>query len=126
LSRARRSPERSSEPHSLGMVLDALGVERRLAVGLSLGNLARRWVSVVGERLAEESAPAGLEGGVLLVRASSAAWAAQISFLSKQIAAEANRLLEPAQGGDLASDGRVSERLIRDVRVVVETGPPTP
>jgi predicted nucleic acid-binding Zn ribbon protein len=125
LSPARQSHKRSSEPHSLGTVLDALGSERRLAVGLSLGNLARRWASVVGERLAEESAPAGLEGGVLLVRASSAAWAAQISFLAKQIAGEANRLLEPAQGRDLASDGGASERLIRDVRVVVEPGPPT-
>jgi predicted nucleic acid-binding Zn ribbon protein len=91
-----------------------------------LGRLGRGWSSVVGERLAEESAPAALEGGVLLVRASSAAWAAQIKFLARQIAEESNRLLRE---GNRLGPGlehpipRAPGDPIREVRVAVDPGP---
>jgi predicted nucleic acid-binding Zn ribbon protein len=121
LSPANRSSGRSEEPQALGSVLDLLGAERRLAAGLSLGHLARSWEAVVGERLAAESAPAGLEEGVLLVRASSGAWAAQVRFLAKEIAGHANRVLEErGTGGERAARGA-----IREVRVMVEPGPAT-
>jgi predicted nucleic acid-binding Zn ribbon protein len=125
LSPARRASGRSDEPQALGVVLDALGAERRLAAGLILGNLGRRWHAVVGERLAEESAPAGLEGGVLLVKASSAAWAAQIKFLAKEIREAANRVIEAGAGLSARGQQRVPEPSIREVRVVVEAGPRT-
>src|SRR5437867_3784379 len=128
LSPARRGPGRSDEPEVLGIVLDALGAERRLAAGLVLGSLGRRWEEVVGERLAQESAPAALEGGVLLVRASSAAWAAQIKFLARQITEQANRALECGPGLDPSSERPLEiarEASIREVRVLVEPGPTT-
>jgi predicted nucleic acid-binding Zn ribbon protein len=123
-----KSSDRSTEPQALGSVLDALGAERRLATGLLLGRLGRHWEAVVGERLAEESAPAALEGGVLFVRATSAGWAAQIKFLAKEIRAAANRVL--AHGGRpvRAPAGAEEEDLkepIREVKVVVEAGPMT-
>ncbi|HEY3210482.1 MAG TPA: DUF721 domain-containing protein [Actinomycetota bacterium] len=129
MSPGRRGPGRSDEPQALGSVLDVLGAERRLAAGLVLGALGRRWPTVVGERLAEESAPAALDGGVLLVKASSAAWAAQIRFLANQIAEGANRVLEggAAMGpGDEGSRQGLREAPIREVRVVVESGRPDP
>jgi hypothetical protein len=43
--------------------------------------------------LAEECAPAALDGGLLIVRASSAAWAAQVKFLAAQIGERANQVL---------------------------------
>jgi predicted nucleic acid-binding Zn ribbon protein len=98
--------ERSSEGQGLGSVLDGLFGARPLAAGMTLGLLARRWVSVVGDRLAEETVPARLdEGGLLLVRASSSAWAAQVTFLSGQIRAAANAAL--------------GEERVRRVKVVV-------
>jgi predicted nucleic acid-binding Zn ribbon protein len=106
-------------------VLDALAGERRLAAGLALGSLGQRWEAVVGERLAQESAPAALEGGMLLVRASSAAWAAQVKFLARQIAHEANHVLHDAVGpgpGDQKPLQNLREAPIRDVRVIVEPG----
>lgn len=128
LSPARRGPGRSDEPQALGAVIDVLGAERRLAAGLVLGTLGRRWQAVVGERLAEESAPAALDGGVLLVKASSAPWAAQIKFLAKEIAEGANRVLqgggEPGTGGEGSGEG-LREAPIREVRVAVEPGRPT-
>lgn len=125
MSPGKRREARTDEPQALGAVLDGLGREPRLASGLLLGSLGRRWDAVVGERLAEESTPAALEGGVLLVRASSAAWAAQIKFLAKEIRESSNRVL---QAGSKPGP-RVERPLrkapvapVREVRVVVDPG----
>jgi predicted nucleic acid-binding Zn ribbon protein len=91
---ARRGrAERSEEVQPLGVVLDSLATDRPLASGLALGQLGRRWQDVVGERLARECGPAALEGGQLLVRASSAAWAAQVKFLAAEVRDRANEVL---------------------------------
>lgn len=85
--------ERTPEAEGLGRVLDGLLRERPWKTGLAVGGLARQWSTVVGDRLAEESRPAGLEAGVLTVKASSAAWAAQIQFLSEEVARRANEAM---------------------------------
>ena len=72
---------------------------------MALGELGRRWPEVVGDTLSKECAPAALQGDVLVVRASSAPWAAQLRFLKGDIAARANEVL---WGGK-----------IREVRVTV-------
>jgi len=103
-----RRAKRSSEPQGIGSVLEELGRGRRLAAGLALGRLARRWREVVGERLADESAPLRLDGGLLLVRVSSAAWATQVRFLADAVAKEANSVL--------------GSQVVRTVKVVVGEG----
>jgi predicted nucleic acid-binding Zn ribbon protein len=85
--------------------------KRPWASGISLGQLGRRWDSVVGERLAQETVPLALEGGVLLIRASSAAWAAQVRFLASEVRDRANEVLGTAP--------------IREVKVSVDAGPVT-
>src|SRR5262245_9378750 len=101
---SRGRPPRSSEAEELSSVLDGLLGDRILRAGRAVGELGRSWASVVGGRLAEESAPVSLDDrGALLVRASSAAWAAQVRFLSAEIAQAANRLL----GGDRVASVRV-------------------
>jgi predicted nucleic acid-binding Zn ribbon protein len=90
-------------------VLEGLLGQRPWASGISLGELGRRWGSVVGERLGQETAPVALEGGVLLIRATSTAWAAQVRFLASEVRARANDVLV---GGP-----------IRDVKVIVDAGP---
>jgi hypothetical protein len=65
-----------------------------MRTGLTVGELVRLWPDVVGDPLAAETAPAGLdEAGALTVRASSAAWATQIRFLAEALAANANEVL---------------------------------
>jgi predicted nucleic acid-binding Zn ribbon protein len=77
-----------------------------------LGDLARRWGEVVGERLAQESEPVRLaDRGVLVVRVSSSAWGAQLRFLAEEVRRNANEAI----GGDL----------VREVRIVVEAAPGT-
>jgi predicted nucleic acid-binding Zn ribbon protein len=72
---------------------------------MSLGRLADRWAEVVGDRLAAECSPASLDAGVLVVRATSAPWAAQIRFLARAVRDGANQVL--------------GEGSVQDVRVVV-------
>jgi predicted nucleic acid-binding Zn ribbon protein len=105
----RRRAARSEEPHEIGAVLEGLLGQRPWAAGMSLGELGRRWGSVVGDRLSQETAPVALEGGVLLIRASSTAWGAQIRFLASEIRTRANNVLG---GGP-----------VRDVKVTVDAGP---
>ena len=104
-----RRGRRSEEPQALGQVLESVLSGRPWGAGLALGQLGRRWSSVVGERLAQECHPARLDGGVLFVRASSAAWAAQLTFLAAQVRDRGNAILENAP--------------IREVRVLVGDRP---
>jgi predicted nucleic acid-binding Zn ribbon protein len=84
---------RSPDVHPLGEILDGLLKERPIARGLPLGRLAARWSEVVGDKLAEETLPVRLEGGVLSLAVTTSAWGAQVSFLASDIARKANELL---------------------------------
>ncbi len=99
------SGERSETPQTLGVVLEGLMQQSPWGPGVVLGELGRRWPEVVGETLSRECTPAALHGGVLVVRASSAPWGAQLRFLERDIAARANEVL--------------GETKVRDVRVTV-------
>lgn len=79
--------------------------EDPLRGGVSLGRLYRDWGAVVGPRLGAETSPAALRGGVLTVAATTGGWAAQVRFLAREVARNANRML--------GRDG------VREVRVVV-------
>ncbi len=95
----------TGDPVGLGEILDDLMAEQVFARGMPVAKLAANWSSVVGERLASETAPATLEAGVLTVTATSGPWGAQARFLGEEI----RRRADEALGG-----GRVTE-----VRVVV-------
>jgi len=57
------------------------------AGGDPLAAIAAAWTAIVGARVAQHSAPLGLEKGVLLVGTRSAAWSQQLEFLAPQILA---------------------------------------
>ncbi len=106
--------EGAGAPKPIGDVLESLlGSEARFRTGLATGDLGRRWSDVVGEPLAAETAPGGIdETGVLTVRVSSTAWATQIRFLAPTVVTNANDVL-----------GRAA---VSGIRVVVGTAvPPT-
>jgi hypothetical protein len=75
---------------------------------MALGRLGRAWAELVGERLAAECIPIRIQGSVLIVRASSAAWAAQVRFLSAEVVRRVNQMLR--------------REAVRTVKVVVEGG----
>jgi predicted nucleic acid-binding Zn ribbon protein len=95
----------SDEPVAIGEVIDGLLSEQVFARGVPVARLAAEWAAIVGERLASETAPASLEGGVLTVVATSGPWGAQARFLHEEIRRRADEALD--------------DETIRSVRVVV-------
>ncbi|HXJ65285.1 MAG TPA: DUF721 domain-containing protein [Actinomycetota bacterium] len=90
------------------LVAGLLG-RREFAEGMRLGRLAKGWADVVGERLAGECAPVRLEGGTLVVAASTGPWGAQVQFLADAIQKGANRV--------------VGSEAVSRVTVIVDDGP---
>ncbi len=88
----------------IGAVLRQALAQPRMRRGLTLGKLARSWEDVVGARLARETAPVALDGGALVVAASTAAWGTQVRFLARDVARRANETL----GSEEVSSVRVT------------------
>lgn len=88
-----RKEERTLQATPIGDVVDGLLRERTFARGMPIGQLASDWAAVVGTRLAAESAPVSLEGGVLVVAATTGPWGAQVRFLADQIRERAEAAL---------------------------------
>jgi predicted nucleic acid-binding Zn ribbon protein len=88
-----RRDRRTLEETPIGDVLDGLLREQVFARGLPIGRLTAEWETVVGPRLATETAPMSLEHGVLVVAASTGAWGAQARFLVEAIRDRANQAL---------------------------------
>ncbi|MBI2237220.1 MAG: DUF721 domain-containing protein [Actinobacteria bacterium] len=88
-----RRDRRTSRETPLGEVLDGLLRERSFARGVPIGLLTAEWERVVGPRLASETAPVSLDGGTLVVAASTGPWGAQARFLAEEIRRQANAAL---------------------------------
>ena len=94
-----RKDERTLHETPIGEVVDGLLREKTFARGMPIGQLASGWDDVVGPRLATESAPVSLEGGVLVVAATTGPWGAQVRFLAEQIRVRADQALGPGTVG---------------------------
>lgn len=77
--------ERSAESFSMRQILDGLFQRRELRPGVRAGRLHTAWPAIVGEKLAEHTAPRSLNNGVLTVVAANGAWATQLRFLAEEI-----------------------------------------
>lgn len=106
----RRRERRSTDPVGLGAVVDGLLAQDAFSRGMPIAKLMASWPQLVGERLAQATQPASLEGGVLVVRASDGPWGAQATFLAEEIRKRADEAL----GGGV----------VKRVRVVI--GGPSP
>ena len=84
----RRDP-RTQRPVALGDVVDELLGEDLFRRGMPVATLTKAWPDVVGERLAEATAPVSLEGGCLVVRAADGPWGSQATYLAEERRAEA-------------------------------------
>ncbi len=92
-----------SPPVPIGDVIRGALSGGGLRRGAERGRLVRRWEDVVGPYLARETAPQALDEGGLLVSVSTAAWGAQVRFLSEEIRRRANAAL----GSEAVSSVRV-------------------
>ena len=95
---------------TLGDALRGILDQPRLRPGLALGHLAKTWNAVVGERLAAHTWPVALDGGVLVVAATTPARGAQVRFLAEEI-----RRAAASAAGDVP---------VRSVRVTIRPEDP--
>ena len=70
------------EPQSLGEVLARSGLGKPGGQKLKLGLIQAGWNRLVGDRLADHSAPTKLSRGVLSVAADGPAWASELSVIT--------------------------------------------
>ncbi len=92
-------------PSVLGDVLRGLAERRGWTERLRGAAVFGHWPEIVGPELSRRCQPVRLVGGVLVIRAESTVWAAEIAYLVGDIVARANHLMGPG--------------LVREVRVVV-------
>jgi hypothetical protein len=109
----RRKDPRSTDPVSIGEVVDGLMAEDVFSRGMPMAELAKAWPEIVGRRLALATAPVRLEDGVLTVGVSTGPWGAQARFLQEEI----RRRADDALGGNK----------VRAIQIVVRADdPPAP
>lgn len=89
---AKHEARRSSEPFTAGRdpqpMSDAVEtLLRRLGwtEQVEVAAVTARWREVVGDQIADHADPLGFEDGKLTVRASSTAWATQLTLMAGQI-----------------------------------------
>jgi len=81
-------PQRSLPP--IGQGLRALAARRGWQSHLAAGDLQVGWEQIVGPQLAGQTAPLRLQGGVLVLSASSSLWAAEVRQLTRAITERIN------------------------------------
>jgi hypothetical protein len=107
-----RKDERTSHDTPIGDIVAGLMHEPLFARGVAVGKLAAEWEHIVGPRLASATSPRSLDGGTLIVAASSGPWGAQAGFLAAEIRVQANAAL----GNDV----------VRKVQIIVRPDPSNP
>ena len=95
-TRSAASPKMSGagddprDPKRAGRVLDSYIADRGWEISVSIHTLLERWADVVGESVAAHSTPETYDGGVVVVRTDSTAWATQLRTIAPQIVAKLN------------------------------------
>lgn len=81
-SGARPDPR---DPQGIELVLKKVLGNLGWTAGISTGQVLEDWDEIVGEKIAQHCRPVSFEDGVLVVSASSSAWAAQLRMLTPQL-----------------------------------------
>ncbi|MGQ0629916.1 MAG: DUF721 domain-containing protein [Sporichthyaceae bacterium] len=85
-STAPRAPTApGGEPISVASVLESLVEQRGWQVPTAVGSVMDRWPEIVGAEIAAQTQPVSYDDAVLVVQASSTAWATQLRLLAPQI-----------------------------------------
>jgi predicted nucleic acid-binding Zn ribbon protein len=83
----RRGAKRGeSDPRPIGDLITSLIHGRGWGEHMSFGRLRDEWATVVGTNVAARCEPVSLTGGILAIRADGAAWASELTLLSRSIA----------------------------------------
>ena len=80
-------------PAPLAGALSRLAGERGWSSRLRGARIHQHWDEIAGPAVAANVVPVRLHGGVLVVRATSPAWATQLHYLIPELIARANEVL---------------------------------
>lgn len=89
--RSRSSPGYSGarpdprDPQGIELILRRVLSDLGWNAGMSSGRVLEEWDEIVGPTVAEHCRPVSFEDGVLVVSASSSAWAAQLRMITPQL-----------------------------------------
>lgn len=100
-SGARPDPR---DPQGVQLVLRRVLGDLGWTAGLSAGRVLEEWDQIVGDRLAAHCRPVSFEDGVLVVSATSSAWASQLRMLTPQLITT----IEEHVGSHVVSELRVT------------------
>lgn len=81
-SGARPDPR---DPQGIALIMKRVMGDLGWTEGLNAGRVLEEWDEIVGPSVAEHCRPVSLDAGVLVVSASSSAWAAQLRMLTPQL-----------------------------------------
>lgn len=99
------SLRRARAPVGLGELLQGVVTRRRWGERLEGSAVFSRWEELVGPELARRCRPVKLVSGRLVVRAESAIWATQLTYLAADLASRIAQELRPG--------------LVNEIKVVV-------
>lgn len=103
----------------LRRVLGSLGWQE----GMSSGRVLEEWEEIVGEQIAAHCRPVSLDAGILLVSASSSAWATQLRMLSPQLVTRIHEHVGAAVIAELRVTGPAAQSWKKGRRTVTWRGP---
>jgi predicted nucleic acid-binding Zn ribbon protein len=92
------------DPRPVADLVRALVDRRGWQERMSIGRLRQEWPRVVGDGVAKRSEPVSLRDGILSIRADGAAWATELTLLSRSIVEKVDSYL----GGGAVREVRVS------------------
>lgn len=111
------------EPQPMSESVDALLRRMGWTEQVEVAAVTARWREVIGERIAEHCEPVAFEGGVLTLRASSTAWATQLTLMSGQLRHRINEEFGREIVTELKVYGPISRSWTRGTRSVKGRGP---
>ena len=91
--RRRRRSQSEGELRPAGKFFPAVFTKRGVKTELRAHKIVVAWTDLVGEKIASHCVPDGLDNGTLWVRVENSAWMHQLSFISADILAQANKKL---------------------------------
>lgn len=110
-------------PKSISTTMDHLIQSFGWQGKVAEGDLFANWKEIVGEKVAQNSAPEDFQKGVLTIRCKSTAWATQLRLMTAEIMAKIAERTPDLEVKELKIIGPQAPSFKRGLRVVQGRGP---